>query len=183
MTTMTTLPVSLDGWTVDDLHDFPEDDQLHYELVDGALLMTPAPVLWHDYAVGRLFSVLDRALTEPWCVVAGGGVRFDDRNYRQPDVLVIARAALDKKLADPADVLLVVEVMSPSSVSNDRISKPAQYAGAGIPHYWRLERQAEPVLFTYALAGDVYRETGRFTDQVVLDEPAALSFQLDALFG
>ncbi len=178
MPTMTTLPSSLEGWTVDDLYDLPDDDHLHYELVDGALLMTPAPVLRHDYAASALVTLLTGVLDPQWRALAGGGVRFDSRNYRQPDVLVIARAALDKKLAAPADVLLVVEVMSPSSVSNDRVSKPAQYAGAGIPHFWRLESKAVPVLITHALARDAYRETGRFTEEVVIDAPVELRFRL-----
>jgi Uma2 family endonuclease len=78
-------------------------------------------------------------------------------------------------------VLLAVEVMSPSSVSNDRVSKPAQYAAAGIPHFWRLE--PGPVLCTYALAGSVYRETGRFTGDVLLEEPVPLRFDLAALLA
>ncbi len=182
MTAVTTLPFSLDGWTVDDLNDVPEDDRLRYELVDGALLMSPAPVLRHGRAVAALSHILETTLTEPWRVVADAGVRFDDRNYRQPDVLVVKAAALKKDLADPGDVLLAVEVMSPSSVSNDRVTKPAQYAAAGIPHFWRLELDS-PVLVTYRLDGDAYRETGRCTDNVDIDEPVALQFRLGTLLG
>lgn len=43
---------------------------------------------------------------------------------------------------DPGGVLLVAEVVSPSSVTLDRITKPAVYAERGIPFYWRIE--AEP---------------------------------------
>jgi Uma2 family endonuclease len=181
MSAMTTLPVKLDGWTVDDLFELPEDDQLHYELVDGALLMAPAPELRHDHLATELGYLLRGGLDPQWRAVVGGGVRFDDRNYRQPDVLVVASDALGKKLADPADVLLLVEVMSPSSISSDRISKPAQYATAGIPYYWRLERQDTPVLFTYALEGEVYREVGRFVDEVAIQAPVALTFSLSEL--
>jgi Uma2 family endonuclease len=183
MSSMTTLPFRLNGWTVDDLYGLPDDDMLRYELVDGALLVTPPPVLRHGHAVVAISRVLASALPDTWSVLADVGVRFDDRNYRQPDVLVAATAALDKDMADPADVLLVVEVMSPSSVSNDRVSKPALYAGAGIPHYWRLELEEHPVLITHALAGDTYRESGRFTEDVAISDPVVVSFPLGALFG
>ena len=45
-------------------------------------------------------------------------------------------------------MLLAVEIMSSDSVNADRIDKPAEYAMAGIPHYWRIE-QAETGLITY----------------------------------
>jgi Uma2 family endonuclease len=42
----------------------------------------------------------------------------------------------DSPLVAPADVLLAVEIESPSSLTADRITKPAQYAALGIAHYW-----------------------------------------------
>ncbi len=180
MTAMTTLPFRPDGFTVADLDDLP-DDGMQYELVDGALLVTPPPELRHGYAVAELTALLRPTLTEQWCVL-GGGLRFDDRNYRVPDLQVIRRSALGQDLAAPGDVLLAVEVMSPRSVSTDRVAKPAQYAAAGLPYYWRPEL-GDPVLVTHAFDGEVYRETGRFTGEVVVDEPVALQFPLDRLLG
>ncbi len=46
-------------------------------------------------------------------------------------------------------VLLAVEVVSPSSVTLDRITKPAVYAEQGIPFYWRIE--AEPRLYCHRI--------------------------------
>lgn len=180
MTAMTTLPFRPDGFTVLDLYDLP-DDGMRYELVDGALLVEPPPVLRHEYAVAELTALLRPTLPEQWCVL-GGGLRFDDRNYRVPDVQVIRRSALGQDLAGPGDVLLAVEVMSPLSVGTDRVAKPAQYAAAGLAHYWRLEL-GDPVLITHALDGEVYRETGRFAGDVVIDEPVVLHFPLGRLLG
>ena len=179
MTIMTALQVLSDGWTIDDLDELSDEDAKRCELVDGALLVTPPPELRHDYAVAQLVVLLS-VVTDPWCLVAGGGVRFDLRNYRQPDVQVVNRAALGKKQAAPGDVPLVVEVMSPRTVSTDRVSKPQQYAEAGIPHFWRLE-PADRVLVTYALDGAAYRETGRFTDDVAIEQPVRLRFELSTL--
>ncbi len=181
MSTMTTLPVRHDGWTVADLYDLP-DDGMRYELVDGALVVSPPPVLRHEHVVTQLAILLDGVLDQPWVVVAGGGLRFDDRNYRQPDLQVVRRAALGQELAEPGDVLLAVEVMSPSSVSTDRVTKPAQYAAAGIPYFWRVELR-DPALVTHSLGGAVYAETGRFIDEAVVDEPVHLSFPLAQLLG
>jgi Uma2 family endonuclease len=182
MEPVTTLPARRDGWTVDDLDDLP-DDGLRYELVDGSLRVNPPPTNVHDYVVGRFVVLLDGTLDDSWRVIPGGGIRFDAHNYREPDLMVIKRDALHTRLADPRDVLLAIQVMSPSSVTTDRLVKPAQYAAAGIPHYWRLELGDVPVLVTHELEGEVYRETGRFADEVVVDRPVALRFRLADLLG
>lgn len=72
----------------------------------------------------------------------------------------------------------MVEVVSPSSQSNDRVAKPALYAG--IRHYWRIEQ--DPLeLTTYVLEGDVYRESGRFRDEVSISDPLTVTFRLSEL--
>lgn len=179
MTAMTTLPFPPEGWTVDDLQLIPDDVPFRYELVDGGLLMTPPPDLTHSEAAAELAYLLRQHLPAGLRVVSEPGVYFDRRNYRQPDVVVYRRGERRDRIQVP-DVVLAVEVMSPSSISTDRITKPAQYASARIPHYWRLE--LDPlVLVTHELAGDVYRETGRFTDDVAVLEPVPLQFRLAAL--
>ncbi len=176
MSAVLTLPRGRDVWTVDDLDGLP-DDGLRYELVDGALLVSPPAPNPHNVIASRLAFRLRVALDDEWEVITPGSVRLDEHNRREPDVLVLAVASAAEQHAPPAATLLVVEVMSPSSVDNDRVRKPSQYARAGIPHYWRVE-PVKPVLVTYRLDGVVYRETGRFDDQVVIDEPAALHFRL-----
>lgn len=179
MTAVTTLPLGADGWTVDDLERLP-DDGLRYELVDGALLVTPPPPNDHNLFANELGYLLRGMLSRDWVVLAPGAVEFDVRNWRSPDLLVVRRKALQHKYARPDEALLAMEVMSPSSVSTDRLTKPAQFAAAGIPHYWRIE-PAEPVLITHRLEGSVYRETGRHLGEVVLDEPVPLRFHLAEL--
>jgi Uma2 family endonuclease len=182
MTAVTTLPFRLDGWTVDDLGDLPDDGR-RYELVDGALLMTPPPGLPHDEATAALHLLLGAGLPSGLRAAVVPGMYFDRRNYRQPDLVVYRREdARSRGRIEAKDVVLAVEVMSPSSVSTDRVSKPAQYAGAGIPHYWRLELDPA-VLVVHRLEGEAYREVARFTDQVVVDEPVEVRFSLPELLS
>jgi Uma2 family endonuclease len=60
---------------------------------------------------------------------------------RSPDVLFIARTHLDRlrerHLEGPAD--LVVEVISPSSATVDRIDKFEEYEAGGVPEYWIID--------------------------------------------
>lgn len=180
MKPMTLLPVRHDGWTIEDLVALPEDG-LRYELVDGSVHVSPPPPNLHNLAANQLAFLLRAVLDDSWRIVTPGAILFDNRNYREPDLLVVTREGVRPSYARPQDLLLVMEVMSPSSVSTDRLTKPAQYATAGIPHYWRLERQDTPVLLTYALEGEVYREVGRFVDEVVIEAPVALTFSLAEL--
>jgi Uma2 family endonuclease len=86
---------------------------------------------------------------------------------------VIYDASLpDDALLRPQHCALVVEVMSPGSVTADQTDKPAKYAAARIPHYWRVEHDAaeqtlsvfcyrlDPITGTYASAGV---HTGKMT--------------------
>ena len=171
------LRVPAEGWTVDDLPDEPR----RYELVDGALLVTPPPALRHDRAAMALALLLAAAAPQ-LRVLTAPGVRFDARNYRQPDVVLYDPRAADRDLLLPRDVVLAVEVVSASSVSTDRVMKPAQYAAAGIPHFWRLE--LDPLLLVvHRLTGGGYASREDLRDEVVLDEPVPLTFRLGDLLS
>ncbi len=190
VTPLPTLPAHDDGWTVEDLYDIPEDG-LRYELLDGMLLVSPPAIVGHYSAAFRLGQQLDAALQaaypDEYRIGCNPGVSMGPRNYREPDLVVFHRRAVSQKLADAeaGDVLLVAELMSPSSVTDDRLVKPAQYARAGIAHYWRIEQRpgTAPVLITHRLDGDLYRETGRFTGEVRIEEPAPLRFVLADLLS
>lgn len=86
------------------------------------------------------------------------------------------RTASANGRVEPVDVVLAVEVMSPGSVSNDRVAKPALYAAAGIPHVWRPE--LDPLLLvTHVLDGDAYRVHARFDDAVSVEQPVGVRFR------
>jgi Uma2 family endonuclease len=77
-------------------------------------------------------------------------------------------------------VPLAVEVVSPSSTTHDLFTKPALYAEAGIPHYWRVETGRDgPTVYVYALAEDcaAYSCTHlvRPGETVSIDEPWAVT--------
>jgi Uma2 family endonuclease len=170
------LQVPVDGWTVDDL----PHDGLRYELVDGGLLVTPPPLPRHQEVADALVQRLRPVLPTTWRAVMSQGLYLDARNYRVPDVLVYDRAASQRDRITPADAHLAVEVMSPGSVSTDRVAKPVQYAAAGIRHFWRLE--LDPlVLVVHHLAGEAYEVIARHEDEVVLETPLSLAFRLATL--
>lgn len=176
------LPSGPGPWTVDDL---PESD-LRIELVDGNLVVSPSPMPRHQLVARRLVILLHGAGFGEQ-VLSPGEIVFDPYNSREPDVLVVRDGVdlWDGPKLTPADVLLAVEIVSPTSVKTDRITKPAQYAAAGIAGYWRIETEPELTFTASVLADghDVYTEIGMWTEpaSMQIEAPIPVAFDLSAL--
>ncbi|GAA3141950.1 Uma2 family endonuclease [Nonomuraea salmonea] len=146
-------------FTVDDLLGFPDDGN-RYELLNGSLLVSPAPTPLHQRIIYRLQRLLDDAAPPGLEPLATVNLRVTDSNFYIPDLVVVrAEAASNVELMfAPRHLLLAVEVGSPSTTTHDQSIKPFAYARAGIPHYWRIEPDEGPALYTYRLDGDGYGE-------------------------
>lgn len=75
----------------------------------------------------------------------------------------------DQTWYKPEDVILAVEVVSADPRERDREVKPRKYAAAGVPHFWRVEKDRHmelPVVYVYELdpATKSYGLTGIFHD-------------------
>ena len=133
MTTMTVMPIGAAEWTVDDLDQLP-DDGLRYELLDGILLVSPAPTRRHQRAVLQLGLVLQAACPpELEVLVAPLDWRPDRKTSLQPDVLVLGNRDLTSTAAEA--MILAVEVLSPSSRRKDAIYKRSKYEDEGVANY------------------------------------------------
>jgi Uma2 family endonuclease len=84
---------------------------------------------------------------------------------RIPDV-VLFRAGVDlgggTNYTHAPDVILVIEIVSPSTQTADRHEKPGEYARNGIPAFWRIELEPSIAVHTYRLVDEVYRDEGIF---------------------
>lgn len=134
------------------------DDGYRYELVDGQLLVTPAPNLGHQRCVARLFALLDAAAPPQLEVfVAPVDWFVSPLTVFRPDLLVVGA-----DLPDDAKVTvtpqLVVEVVSPSTRRSDRSLKRDAYAGAGVPRYWIVDPSAPSLLALRLAAPGRYEE-------------------------
>ncbi len=160
------------AWTEPDLHLFPQDGH-RYEIVDGSLHVTPPPDGTHESIVRALVTTLRGAAPEGWWVCARQGVDCDTSSLI-PDVTVLRPESSGAIWSEPADVALVVEVETPESRRWDRLLKPALYADAGIPTYWRIE--PGPTLQVYDLVRDPTTPQRHITgpDLVKLDTPFPL---------
>lgn len=125
-------------FTVDDLEAMPDDGH-RYELIDGVLIVTPAPGWYHQQSSGALFVQLWNACTPEFRVLSAPfGVRTSVRNELQPDILVARYVDLTPKNLPIAPVL-AVEVLSPSTALNDLNNKKAAYERMGTSSYWVVD--------------------------------------------
>ena len=129
-------------WTADELRALPDDGN-RYEIVDGELLVTPAPSLVHQDAVGELFLLLApyARRNDLHCILAPAEVRFSPNRVVQPDVFVVPFIGGRKpaRLDDVHRLILAVEVLSPSSARADRHSKRHLYQSQSVPEYWIVD--------------------------------------------
>jgi Uma2 family endonuclease len=136
-------------FTVDDLEAMPDDGN-RYELIEGTLLVSPAPGRRHQTVVGKLFVALDAACpSHMQTLIAPFAVRPSLTTELQPDVLVGRDEDFTEKLLPVAPVL-AVEVLSPSSVLSDLNYKKAAYQRFGVPNYWVIDPE-EPNLTAFEL--------------------------------
>jgi Uma2 family endonuclease len=178
-------------WTPDDVEALPDaGDHARFEVYEGGVLVvSPAPGVAHQ----RASYWLHRGLAEA-AAVAGADVEvleavniaLPGNKLLVPDVVVVAADAVDETTTriPCAAVLAVVEVVSPSTVSIDRAIKPAMYAEAAVPVYWRVELHDTPKIVVSSLSRGRYvtRTTltagtrGRITKPFAVElDPAGLT--------
>jgi Uma2 family endonuclease len=150
--------LSSSPFTVADLEEMPDDGR-RYELIDGELLVNPAPGWSHQEAGQTLYMIMRAACPRELRVIAAPfAVRMDQINELQPDVLVARFADLTEQNL-PRAPLLAVEVTSPSSGLRDSSLKKTVYERMGVPSYWLVEpKPARPALTVFELQGAIYEE-------------------------
>jgi Uma2 family endonuclease len=160
MTTATGLPYGR-PLTADDLEAMPDDGH-RYELIDGTLIVTPAPGWGHQEVQLALAELLRRHRPRGIRVLAAPfAVRLAMDTEVQPDVLVARYEDLTPKNL-PAPPLLAVEIRSPSTALIDRNLKRATYARFGIPSYWLVDPdQEQPSLTVLELREGEYAEVAK----------------------
>ncbi|MGH3718055.1 MAG: Uma2 family endonuclease [Pseudonocardiaceae bacterium] len=145
-------------WTERDYLALPEDRR-RIELLDGGLLVSPAAGNRHQRLSFHLCYALGRAAPSWLEVLEAINVRVAPGRILIPDLAVVANPGLDLKVTESADVVMVVEIVSPGSVAADRAIKPPLYSAAGIEHYLRIELgNSGPSSVTYRLRRGRYAE-------------------------
>ena len=141
-----------------DFEALPGDDGRRYELLDGAIVVSPASGFRHQRAVVRLLRLLaDSVPAGLEVAVAPLDAYLPTGDILEPDLLVLdPEIVVDDKVQGGVPVL-AVEVLSPSSRRRDVGDKLTAYRDAGVPSYWVVD-PVEPHLRAWVLRDGDYVE-------------------------
>ena len=155
-------------WTYAEYARFPDDGN-RYEVIDGEVLVTPAPSPLHQHVLLNLSIALRNYVQqhELGYVLPDVDVLFATGQFLRPDLVFVPASArdgiTDRGVERPPE--LIVEVQSPTSSSIDRVKKPRRYGDFGVPDYWVADPQ-EGVLWRWHFVTGA-TEPERLTEQVV----------------
>lgn len=119
-----------------------------WELVDGEVLVTPAPHWIHQRIIGRLFELLApyvRAHALGEVFLSPLDVKLEPGLVLQPDLLAVPAGELRRRTDIVRHLLLAVEIVSPSSARHDRVRKRPHYERNRVPEYWIVDDTSQTV--------------------------------------
>jgi len=128
--------------TIKDYMELPEGTP--YQLVEGELIMSPAPGYAHQEVEKQLFVILYSFVEKAGkgkVFIAPFDVYLDEENAYQPDLVVVlkdSRARVEERgIFGAPDV--VVEILSPSTAYYDLTEKKDVYERVGVKEYWIVD--------------------------------------------
>ena len=175
-------------FTYEDYLTTPEDER--YELLDGDLMMVPAPNVKHQRVSAQLYVQLHRFIEDRGLgtvLYAPCDVVLSNADTVQPDILFVSRER-ENDLITPENVRgapdLVIEILSPSTETKDRGLKRDLYGRHGVTEYWLVDPIAETVSI-HRQRGGVLAATNTFSRERTLRSPllAGLELHLDDVFS
>jgi len=170
-----------------------ETEHGYTELVEGRLIMSPSPAFRHNRAMVRLCTQLTEQLPPDLELILELDVNLElapadePGSSRRPDLMIVRQEVGDRLTAEggllPAsEVLLAVEIVSPSSKRIDHRHKRDDYADAGIPNYWIIDVDEPISLIECRLTEDFgYQDNQIATGTFRTDVPFPVEINLDRL--
>jgi Uma2 family endonuclease len=131
-------------WTYAEFARLPEDGN-RYEVIAGDLYVTPPPETSHQEASARFFMELRGFATKEHklgeVLYAPVAVLFGEGDYVEPDMVFLRNEhkhfRTRRGIEGPPD--LIIEILSPSTASQDRGIKRERYAHYGVREYWIID--------------------------------------------
>ncbi|MDJ0662664.1 MAG: Uma2 family endonuclease [Crocosphaera sp.] len=159
------IQVSEKIYSFEDYCQHNDESDNRYELVDGKLVLMNPPSFQHLLIAKFLESYFDNLIREkalPLLCFKEAGVRTGWRKSRISDLYIIEADTIQELLNKSAIVdippLLIVEIVSPESVTRDYRYKRSEYAALGVDEYWIVDPKNEKITIL-SLEEGLYEET------------------------
>ena len=160
-----------------------------YQLIDGELIMTPAPTPLHQNIIGNIYQSL-RYFVESHKLgrvfLSPIDVRLTDIDVFQPDLIFVRNDHVAKIGRDKLNVIpdLVIEVLSPSNAYYDLTHKKTIYAERGVEEYWIVDPKDETIEI-FRRNGERFQSEAFFRNQEIMKSPtfSGFSMKLDEVFA
>lgn len=157
------------GYTIADIEALPEGERA--ELIDGEMFRMDSPMRTHQKILMKMAFEIEfyirnhRGSCEVYPAPFAVYIKKDNRNYVEPDILVICdKDKLDEKGCHGAPDW-IIEIVSPSSVKMDYERKVKLYREAGVREYWIVDAERETVT-VYEFAHNKEAVQYAFTEQI-----------------
>ncbi|WP_397379440.1 Uma2 family endonuclease [Paenibacillus sp. YYML68] len=169
--------------TYDDYAALEHEDIDRYELINGRLeLMSPSPTVIHQLVSFEIQRRISQSCSNEAIILhAPIDLILSPSDVRQPDLVIVLRSNLNivtrRGIEGVPDA--VIEILSPTSIKRDKLSKLITYAHYGIPEYW-IVNTSDSYLELYQLQGDSYALTNVFEqdDPMVSDKLPCAAFTM-----
>lgn len=137
-------PQTATRMTYEEFMALPEDEYTRAELIEGELVLNPAPFFRHQIVAGNIYHALRNYLAQHRigrAVMAPADVVLSRENVVQPDVMVFLGENLSlmhwKNAQRAPDI--AVEVLSEGTHRRDTVTKRRLYAQHGVQEMWIVD--------------------------------------------
>ena len=174
-------------FTYEDYRNTPADKR--YELLEGELVMAPAPRIPHQRVGMRLGTRLHTFVEEGGLgevFAAPCDVLLSNTDVVQPDLLFVSRERAHLLLGGDnvrGAPDLVIEILSPSTSGLDRTLKRRLYAKYGVREYWLVDTDAKTVS-VLLMGEDDFDVAGTYGEGQIVTSPTlqGFTFNVDEIF-
>ena len=148
------------------------------ELIDGkTVMMSPRPSFNHNRVASNIFWIFETYLKGKKCtpIADGMALYLNNNNHFVPDFMIVCNPDKIKDDGIYGAPDLVVEVLSPGTMRNDRTRKKEIYAECGVREYWLVSPGEKSVEIYHTdenefILHDIYAlhpdwELGQMTEQ------------------
>ena len=140
-------------YTLEEFAQMPKEEHITYELIDGVIMMSPSPTMEHQNISGNIYHEMRTVLKTSSCKPIYEIDVNVNSNVMSPDLAVICKDELKGKSYDKAPVI-VVEIVSPSSVSRDYFVKRRIYREIGVQEYWIVSPEEKCIMVICFTTGE-----------------------------